>query len=147
MSDGARVVRIPPPLYYGVGFGLGMVMPRLAIGDVRIAGLIVLAVGVVFALSGVVTVVRHKTTIVPHHAVATLVTSGPYRLSRNPMYAGLAIAYLGGALLAGSWSPLILLPVVLVIVRLAVIGPEERYLTGHFGAAYTDYCARVRRWL
>ena len=63
------------------------------------------------------------------------------------MYTGLAIAYIGGALLVGSWWPLLVLPVVVVIVRLVVIGPEERYLTDHFGAAYTDYCARVRRWL
>lgn len=81
----------------------------------RIAGLLVLAVGL--AIAGVVTVVRHKTTIVPHHAVATLVTSGPYKLSRNPMYTGLALQLVGGALVVGSWGPLILLPVVLLIVR------------------------------
>src|SRR5450631_950384 len=46
---------------------------------------------------------RHHTTIVPHRAVSALVTTGPYRMTRNPMYTGLAIAYLGGALLSGSW--------------------------------------------
>jgi protein-S-isoprenylcysteine O-methyltransferase Ste14 len=150
MTAGARVVRIPPPLYYVLGFGVGMALREvtpLAIGHVWIAGAIVLALGLVLAASGVVTVIRHKTTIVPHHAVAALVTSGPYKLTRNPMYTGLAIQYIGGALLVQSWWPLLVLPVVLVVVRFLVIGPEEEYLTGLFGATYTDYCARVRRWL
>jgi protein-S-isoprenylcysteine O-methyltransferase Ste14 len=63
------------------------------------------------------------------------------------MYAALTLAYLGGALVAGSWWPLGTLPGALILVRYLVIGPEERYLAGHFGQAYLDYQARVRRWL
>ena len=63
------------------------------------------------------------------------------------MYAGLAIAYFGGALLAGSWWPLATLPIALVAVRRLVIDPEERYLAARFGHVYADYRARVRRWL
>jgi protein-S-isoprenylcysteine O-methyltransferase Ste14 len=90
---------------------------------------------------------EHRTTIVPHHPVAALLTGGAYRLSRNPMYTGLAIAYLGLALLFGSWWPLTLWLLVIVVVRQLVIRPEEDYLTQRFGQAYTDYQSRVRRWL
>ena len=91
--------------------------------------------------------IRHRTTIVPHHPVATLLAGGAYRLSRKPMYTGLAIAYLGLAVLFGSWWPLALWPLVIVTVRQLVIRPEEHYLVQRFGHAYTDYQSRVRRWL
>ena len=92
-------------------------------------------------------VIRHRTTIVPHHAVATLVTDGAYRISRNPMYTGLATAYLGAAFLLGSWWTLMLWPVVILAVLTLVIRPEERYLGERFGPAYADYRATVRRWV
>jgi protein-S-isoprenylcysteine O-methyltransferase Ste14 len=79
--------------------------------------------------------------------VSALITTGAYRMSRNPMYTGLAIAYLGGALLIGSWWPVLLWPVVIAAITALVIRPEERYLGERFGPAYADYCARVRRWL
>jgi protein-S-isoprenylcysteine O-methyltransferase Ste14 len=60
---------------------------------------------------------------------------------------GLAIAYLGLALLFGSWWPLMLWLPVIAAVRLLVIRPEEDYLTERFGRTYTDYQSRVRRWL
>ncbi len=96
---------------------------------------------------GAAEIIRHRTTIVPHHEVSALVTTGAYRFSRNPMYTGLALAYSGGALLAGSWWPLANLPVVLLLVRRLVIDPEERYLSVRFGEVYADYRRRVRRWL
>jgi protein-S-isoprenylcysteine O-methyltransferase Ste14 len=112
-----------------------------------VVGAVVLAAGAALALAGVIEVVRHQTTIVPHHGVSALVTTGAYRVSRNPMCAGLAIAYLGGALLAGSWWPLATFPLALLAVRGLVVGSEERYLAGQFGQTYIDYRARVRRWL
>ncbi len=154
MEAGARVLAIPPPAYYGAAFAVGMLLRSatvpLAIGGhpaTVVVGVVVLAAGAGLALAGVAAVVRHRTTIVPHHAVSTLVTSGSYRLSRNPMYAGLAITYLGGALLAGSWWPVLLLPVALVAVRRIVIDPEERYLAARFGTTFADYRRRTRRWL
>src|SRR6185503_4522925 len=101
-----------------------------------VAGALVTALGLALAFSGVAAVIRHRTTIVPHHPVATLLTGGVYRLSRNPMYTGLAIAYLGLALLFGSWWPLALWPLVVVAVRRLVIRPEEQYLARRFGQTY-----------
>jgi protein-S-isoprenylcysteine O-methyltransferase Ste14 len=151
--QGARVIFIPPPLYYAAGLAGGMAINgviALPLGGrpaTVVAGVVLSALGLAFAFTGAATVVRHRTTIVPHHPVATLLTGGAYRLSRNPMYTGLALAYLGLALFFGSWWPLALWPPVIFAVRQLVIRPEERYLTQRFGRAYTDYQARVRRWL
>jgi protein-S-isoprenylcysteine O-methyltransferase Ste14 len=151
VTDGARVLRIPPPLYYGVAFAAGSVLAAktvfLPIGVPAFVGAIVLALGAAMAIAGVVTVVRSHSTIIPHHAVSALVTRGIYRITRNPMYTGLAIAYLGGTLLLGSWWPAILFPLVIVVVRFVVIGPEEQYLSTQFGPVYAAYRANVRRWL
>jgi protein-S-isoprenylcysteine O-methyltransferase Ste14 len=150
---GARVIRIPPPLYYAAGLGAGMAangLVALQIGGrpaTAVAGAVVTALGLGLAFTGVAAVISHRTTIVPHHPVATLLTSGAYRLSRNPMYTGLAIAYLGLALLFDSWWPLALWPLVILAVRHLVIRPEEQYLTHRFGQTYTDHQTRVRRWL
>jgi protein-S-isoprenylcysteine O-methyltransferase Ste14 len=150
---GAQVIYIPPPLYYVAGFAGSMaingVVP-LPLGGrpvTAVAGAVLAALGLTLTVAGVAAVIRHRTTIVPHHPVTTLLTGGAYRLSRNPMYTGLAIVYPGLALVFGSWWPLVLWPAVIVAVRQLVIRPEERYLTQRFGQAYTAYRARVRRWL
>ncbi len=75
-----------------------------------------------------------------------LVDSGPYALSRNPMYLAWTVGYVGVALVAGTAWPLLLLPVVLLLTHVAVMG-EERSLERRFGAAYRDYQTSVRRYL
>jgi protein-S-isoprenylcysteine O-methyltransferase Ste14 len=150
---GARVIYVPPPLYYAVGLAGGMAVNSLVAlplggrAATVVAGAVVAALGLALTSTGVAGVIRHRTTIVPHHPVATLLTGGAYRISRNPMYTGLAIAYLGVALLFGSWWPLVLWPLVILAVRQLVIRPEEQYLIQRFGQTYTDYQSRVRRWL
>jgi protein-S-isoprenylcysteine O-methyltransferase Ste14 len=114
---------------------------------VTIIGAVILVAGLALDLAGVAAVITHRTTIVPHRPVATLITDGIYRVSRNPMYTGLAVMVGGGALLAGTWWPLLLLPLALLAVTLLAIKPEEAYLTEHFGSRYTDYQREVRRWL
>lgn len=153
MTRGARVIYIPPPLYYLAAFAGGMLLHKeisLPVGGrpaTAIAGAVILGLGLVLNFAGVAMVIRHRTTIVPHRPVATLLTTGPYRFSRNPMYTGLGIAVLGGGLLAGSWWPILLLPVALFLVAWLVVTPEERYLAQRFGQTYDEYRARVRRWL
>jgi len=152
-TRGADVMGVPPPLYYGAGLLLGALLNGLAPLPLAgrpataVAGGCLAIAGVALAAGGVAGVVGHRTTIVPHRAVATLVTDGAYRVSRNPMYAGLGIAYLGAALLVGSWWPVMLWPVVLIAVDRVVIRCEERYLAVRFGQPYREYQARVRRWL
>lgn len=144
---------VPPPLVYAVSFlaGLGL----HAVTDDSIPGrpvtawlgAVPLAIGAALGAGAVKKFVQARTTIVPHHRVSALVTSGPYRFSRNPMYAGLALVCLGGALIAGTWWPLVALIPALAIIRNLVIMPEEGYLKATFGEAYAAYSLRVRRWL
>jgi protein-S-isoprenylcysteine O-methyltransferase Ste14 len=76
-----------------------------------------------------------------------LVTSGPYRLTRNPMYVGMAFLYGAFALAFGVIWALITLPLVLIAVDRLVIAREEPYLEARFGEQYREYTRRVRRWL
>ncbi len=90
---------------------------------------------------------RHNTTILPHRAVSALVTSGPYRYSRNPIYISHVALTLGLALLMGSLGVAALTPVLAVALTKLSILPEERHLAEKFGAEFRAYAARTPRWL
>jgi protein-S-isoprenylcysteine O-methyltransferase Ste14 len=145
-------VRLVPPLVYVLPLAAMLCLDRLVplsmpSGGGRMAfGAILLIIGLALAVSGMIAFAANDTTLLPHAAASTLVTDGPYRFSRNPMYAGLALAYAGVSVLAGSWWPLLVLPLVVYVVRRFVIDREEAYLRERFGQAYEIYCSRVRRW-
>lgn len=90
---------------------------------------------------------RRGTAVEPWKPSTALIIEGPYRFSRNPIYLGFAITYLGLAIAMDSWIALILLLPCLVVVDRLVIRREERYLANKFGAAYDSYRQKVRRWL
>ena len=90
---------------------------------------------------------RARTSVVPMRPTTALVTSGPYRFTRNPMYVGMAVLYLALALSLGVIWALALLPAVLYLVDRLVIVREEHYLETKFGENYREYKQRVRRWL
>lgn len=83
----------------------------------------------------------------PNLPVMALVTDGPYRFTRNPMYVGLSCIYLAIALWCASLWACVLLIVVLLIIRYAVIAREEGYMTAKFGDEYRAFTSRVRRWI
>ena len=90
---------------------------------------------------------RARTSVNPNRPTTTLLTRGPFRMSRNPMYLGMVVQYVGLALLFNSLWAIVLLPLALVVVQLTVIKREERYLEQKFGEEYLAYKARVRRWI
>lgn len=90
---------------------------------------------------------RARTSVNPYRPTTVLLTGGPFRLSRNPMYLGMVIQYVGLSLLFNALWAIVLLPLALVIVHVTVIKREERYLEQQFGEDYRAYKARVRRWL
>jgi protein-S-isoprenylcysteine O-methyltransferase Ste14 len=149
----APKVRILPPLVYLAGLAVGHVTNRwlpvdaLPVDAGWITGAILFGVGLGLIASAMVNFTRSGTTIRPDRASTSLVIAGPYKFTRNPMYVGMAIAYLGLAIADRSLASLILLPVVLLVIRRAVIAHEEAFLERRFGCAYTDYKKKVRRWL
>jgi protein-S-isoprenylcysteine O-methyltransferase Ste14 len=85
--------------------------------------------------------------MIPANPTTALVTSGPYRFTRNPMYLGMAFLYVAFAFGFGVMWAMALLPVVILVVDRFVIAREEPYLERKFGQRYRDYKARVRRWI
>jgi protein-S-isoprenylcysteine O-methyltransferase Ste14 len=153
-DERGAAVRFPfPPALFIVPLALSLALHRRRPWRMpgqpvtTVVGGVLVAAGMALSFSAAATVVAHRSTVVPHHPVATLVTTGPFRVSRNPMYTGLATAYLGAALWAGTWWPLPLTPLCLLATDRLVIRPEEAYLAGRFGVAYARYRTRVRRWL
>jgi protein-S-isoprenylcysteine O-methyltransferase Ste14 len=146
-------IRVPPPLYYVAGFLVGVALELIFPTNwppfgIRLAATL-LAGGAWLALDGaaMVSFRRAGTSMVPMNPTTALVTSGPYRFTRNPMYLGMAFLYVAFAFAFGVIWALAFLPPVLVIVDRLVIAREEPYLEREFGQAYRDYKARVRRWL
>ncbi len=90
---------------------------------------------------------RHRTGLLPGQPTHALIETGPYRLSRNPLYVGLLTLYVGVALLLPTFWGLVLIPTAVLLVHWGAIRPEERFLHERFGASYDGYAGRVRRWL
>jgi protein-S-isoprenylcysteine O-methyltransferase Ste14 len=147
-------VRIMPPLLFAGSFLVGVLIQQVLpipwtrgdVTPVRIAGGVALVFGIVLAAAARNRFVRAGTNVNPMLPVTTLVTHGPFRVTRNPMYLGLSFFTLGLALLINMvWPALLLVPTIAVLQR-EVIAREERLLEAKFGDEYRAYRKRVRRW-
>jgi protein-S-isoprenylcysteine O-methyltransferase Ste14 len=148
------LLRVPVPwvfvLAYLFGAGLESMRRRAISPDTArvttIAGLVLFVAGAVLAGWGLAIFRSVRTTTVPGEASKKLVTWGPYRFTRNPMYVGLSLAYLGEAGLLKQIYPVLLLPLVIAYVNWTVIPVEEARLKETFGGEYERYRSKVRRW-
>jgi len=106
-------------------------------------------VGVVIAISGVVTFRRARTTVNPTRpqSSSSLVTWGVYTISRNPMYLGLLLVLTGWAIFLSNALAFLFLPAYIFYMNRFQIAPEERALASLFGQEFAAYQSRVRRWL
>lgn len=147
--------RVPPPVLMGA-VALLMWLAATDTPDLAWSGMTRLAAAAAFAAAGIAfnvagfRAIRHAgSTIDPTRpaAASTLVVGGPFRFSRNPMYVGFTLMLLAWA--AWLQSPWVFAGPLIFVLYLArwQIAPEERALRAKFGAAYTEYEARVRRWL
>ena len=150
--DTAGVVA-PPPLIYlaglAVGFGLEALLPGASLPAVvqwGVGGVLVVA-GVVLLASFNTSFARKGTAVEPWKPTTAIVTTGPYRFTRNPAYLGMALVYIGIAVMSQALWVLVPLPFVLAVIDRGVIAREERYLERKFGQEYLDYKRRARRWL
>jgi protein-S-isoprenylcysteine O-methyltransferase Ste14 len=147
-------VKIFPPLIQigaiTIGFLIEWIVP-VRIGDgfgiVRIAGCILLAIAGALIASAAKIMFGAGTTPNPTRPSTVIVTSGPFRFTRNPMYLAWELICIGVGLVANVlWPVLMALPAA-IVTRKLVIDKEERYLEQKFGAEYLTYKSRVRRWV
>ena len=147
-------LKVPPPavglLLAAAMWGLAKLLPgTLAVPDPRFAAIAVALVGLAFDVAGLLSFRRARTTVNPLHPERTsaLVSSGVYRLTRNPMYTGMLFLLLAWAIFLDSpWAFFGALAFVLYMNRFQ-IAPEERVLEGLFGDDFANYKRKVRRWL
>jgi len=148
-------LKIPPPvvalLTAGAMWGVSLAAHMTFMPERfrMFAGIAIALAGIATAISGVIAFRRAKTTVNPlrPETSSSLVTSGIYRFTRNPMYVGLTLVLVGWTVyLASVWALLGPLVFVLYMTRFQIV-PEERALIGLFGATYSEYQAKVRRWI
>ncbi len=147
--------KVPPPLVALIIGGLmwylaTLVAPLGVPFVVRVAGaLALLVIGQGIAVSGIVSFRRAKTTVNPIkiNTASSLVSSGVFRLTRNPMYLGMLITLVGWAVYLASWLALVGLPLFVLYINRFQIAPEERVMASLFGADYAAYKERVHRWI
>jgi len=143
----------PPPLIYIAGLALGFAIDflwplPLVPTDLRIyAGGFLILISFVPAIWVFKLFVKNRTNLDVRKATHKIVTSGPYRMSRNPVYLSLAMLYAGIAIAADSIWVLALLVPVIIVTNYGVIYREEAYLEQKFGAEYLDFKNSVRRWI
>ena len=144
---------VVPPVYLLL-FILGQMaihrywpLAQLFDGPIRYAGLILLALGVLFAGWGVRAFGRADTAIRPLEESTAMVTHGLYRFTRNPMYLGMIQVLMGVCVLLGSLSPWLLIPGFILIIRNVFILREEAMMERIFGEQYRNYRSSVRRWV
>jgi protein-S-isoprenylcysteine O-methyltransferase Ste14 len=151
-EDTAGVIAPPPLVFLAgliVGFGLEALLPGAdlpALVEWGLGGLLVLG-GLGLLLWFNTSFSRKGTAVEPWKPTTAIVTTGPYRFTRNPAYLGMALTYVGIALLSSALWVLVPLPFVLAVIDRGVIAREERYLERKFGEEYVSYKRTVRRWI
>lgn len=148
-------LKIPPPVWllmFGtLMWGLHRVVPVATMIHRPFggAGWLFVAAGAATIAAAMLQFRRANTTINPTTPAkaSSLVTSGIFGYSRNPMYLGLALVLAGWAILLGSLSPWVALPLFVLVITKMQIEPEEAVLAVLFDEPYRAYCARVGRWL
>ena len=152
-ADTAQVI-IAPPLAWGLAIVAGLALKWLVPlpfppADLPTGwlGAIVFVLALALGVWAIVTMTRAGSNVPTNLPTTTIVESGPYRFTRNPIYLGMFLVLTGLAIAFDNlWLLIMLLPFALVI-RYGVVAREEAYLERKFGQAYRDYKKRVRRWL
>jgi protein-S-isoprenylcysteine O-methyltransferase Ste14 len=145
--------RILPPVWLVIGLLATYVLDRwLPIAEIIpwpwiLAGAPLIVLGLAMAASSAGAFRRAGTAVIPFEISTALVIGGWYRVTRNPMYLGLALVLAGVGVLQGSLGALLPLPVFIAVMHFRFILGEERFLEDIFGEEYRAYRARVRRWI
>ncbi|HEY3313360.1 MAG TPA: isoprenylcysteine carboxylmethyltransferase family protein [Anaerolineales bacterium] len=144
---------LPPPLLMGIFlvvaliFGWALPVPIPSPVWMRVIGMVILFGGFGLAISAVRTMMLSQTSPDPHTPTSAIVTRGPYKFTRNPIYLGFVLIVIGLPLVLGFYWGAILSPIVIDAYNRLIITREEAYLERKFGQQYLEYISRVRRWL
>ena len=151
-ADVANPGLVRPPFVYlaaifvGSALQIAWPLPFLPPGIAPLGAVLIVAAAALFVAS--VRQFRAAGTPVPGDSPSTAVVgSGPYRVSRNPIYLAFSLLQLGIAMWADSVWLLATLAGAVAVMALVVIPREERYMARRFGDRYLDYKSRVRRWV
>ena len=145
--------KLIPPVYMlfallaMLGLNYAMPLVRIVHPPVSYLGLVPLLIGITIAAAAARLFDRAGTPKMPFERSTKLVTAGPYRYTRNPMYVGLTLILIGVWLLLGSLSAALPIAIFVWIIQSRFIRGEERFLDEIFGEEYRGYKSRVRRWI
>jgi protein-S-isoprenylcysteine O-methyltransferase Ste14 len=152
--DVAGVIALPPFIFLGflvAAVVLEAVVPLPVLAGHAlaryVAGAVLAVAGFVIIFAAAARFVAAGTNIPPNLPTTALVVDGIYRRTRNPLYLGTTLVYLGLSVAAGSLWAIVLVVPLLWVINTGVIAREERYLERKFGDAYRAYKGRVRRWV
>jgi protein-S-isoprenylcysteine O-methyltransferase Ste14 len=90
---------------------------------------------------------KNKTTVKPNEKPSTFIQTGPFKISRNPMYLGMALILLGAGFILGSITSFVGAPLFIAAMEMFFIPKEEKNLREQFGEEYESYCKKIRRWI
>ncbi len=158
ISEGVNVTATRRPRFYPPVYFFSAVIAMLALHYFlplmrwldwpwRAVGLGLIAAGLALGLTAGGEFRRRGTTITPFEQSKALITDGPYRYTRNPLYLSMTFLLLGLAIALGTLSPLVVVPVFVWWITTRFIALEEQHLAEQFGPTYAAYKAQVRRWL
>ncbi|MEL6610021.1 MAG: isoprenylcysteine carboxylmethyltransferase family protein [Pseudomonadota bacterium] len=150
MPKGLKWVDIPPVwlvAFLVVGWLVAQALGTQSDWRWRLEGGSLVAIGVGLMVWAVVTMARARTTVIPHMSPDALVTDGPFRFSRNPIYLGDGLVLAGAVLWWGAWPLLVLVPVFGWVITARFIRAEEARLISHFGPQFHAWAAKTRRWI
>ena len=122
---------------------IAMIFP----GSMNLAGVVPIILGMATGGTGAFKFVKERTNIHPFQEADKLVTEGMFRYSRNPMYLSLLLILIGTWILLRALSPVVVLPIFVMVSNRLYIAYEEKMLSDKFGREYEDYKKRVRRWI
>ncbi len=142
-----------PPVIYATFFIIGIITDRDLSHSMEFygfrhpSGWALVLIGTLIVAWAVARFVKAKTHVDVRKPATTIVTDGPYKFSRNPMYLAATLLYAGIAVSFGKTVTLACLIPCLIVLHYGVIVREERYLEAKFGDQYRNYCSKVRRWI
>lgn len=110
-------------------------------------GIVPLAGGIALNLAADNALHKAQTTVKPFEESAALVTTDVYRISRHPMYLGFALVLIGVAVILGSLTPCLVIPIFVILINEVFVKVEERMIEERFGQTWLEYKGKVRRWI